>query len=299
MNELLSWTLPIGAALACVALAFNALQVISSKDEFWIARLWFIVAAIILLARFIVWGLTTNRSLTLRLIVGFSACGVIVVSAIGGVRYVNRKSALWIKSHQVQAESPPPPEVTTPPSSEAKPEISCLRGHVFSAFMNDNGEISNDPNTRYEDDEATLYNVAVAEFYREADQSSDRWIDVRAHLLFYDEEGDLRHRINDAVWLDEESNHATFYFGDSKALIVAVGGEEDGIAYGGLYNRGQSDIDFSPRFSLYHELLSKKLYLVKIELIGQNERGVRLNKTFDFDLSIKPELAFSARPPLL
>ncbi len=297
MNELLSWALVVGAVIALIALGFNALQVVSSSDEFWIAKFWFVLAAITAVARFIFWGITTNRNLTLRLIVCLIACGAIGVSAIEAVRYVNRKSGLWIKSHKVQTESLPQPVVTAAPILEAKADIGCLRGRVFAAFMNDSGVISSHPNNRHKSDEAVLVKIAVAEFYRGADQSSEKWIDVRAHLLFNDEEGDLRHRINDAVWLEEESNNATFYFGDSKFLIVAVGGEEDAIAYGGGYNKLQSDIYSPTQFRLYHELLSKKKYHIKIELIGQKGSEVRLNKIFDFDLTVKPELAFSVRQP--
>jgi hypothetical protein len=93
VNDLLSWTLVIGATLACIALAFNALQVVTSVDEFGIARFWFVVAAIILLGRFVIWGATTNRSLTLRLVVSVIACGLIAGFTIEGVRYVNRKKA--------------------------------------------------------------------------------------------------------------------------------------------------------------------------------------------------------------
>jgi hypothetical protein len=50
MNEILSWALVIGAVIALVALGFNALQVVSSGDEFWIARGWFTLAALVALA---------------------------------------------------------------------------------------------------------------------------------------------------------------------------------------------------------------------------------------------------------
>jgi hypothetical protein len=106
--ELLSWALVVGASLACVGLAFNALQVISSADEFWIAKMWFSFAAVIPFARFVVWAYSTHRSITLRLIVCFLACGGMTWAGIEAIRYVNRKHDRWLAQQQpAEAKSQP------------------------------------------------------------------------------------------------------------------------------------------------------------------------------------------------
>ena len=151
MNELLSWGLPIGAVLAFIGLGFGVLQIVTSTEEFWISRGFFVLAAIAAIVRIVIWGLLTSRSLTLRLIVSIFACGIILGLAIEAVRYVNRKSDRWIKSHQVQTESLPLATTDKPLSEaqqtqtgeiqKAEPNLLCLSVDTVPAHMNKYGEI--------------------------------------------------------------------------------------------------------------------------------------------------------------
>ncbi|HEX8072069.1 MAG TPA: hypothetical protein VF546_19120 [Pyrinomonadaceae bacterium] len=133
MNELLSWGLVVGAVVALIALGFNALQVISSNDEFWIARLWFVLAAIVAAARIIYWALTTHRSLALRLSVCIVACGVVSALAVESVRYVNRKHSAWTKLKAASTQALKSPSTPQPPESRQREVVVTPEERLLAA----------------------------------------------------------------------------------------------------------------------------------------------------------------------
>jgi len=125
MNELLSWGIIVGAVLGLLALGFAALQVVTSSEEFWIAKGFFLLAAFIAAGRMILWGTEAPQSLTFRLVICFIVCGLIGVFAVQGTRYINRKRARWASSHTA-------PEVAATKADETPqqtqiPEITNVR----------------------------------------------------------------------------------------------------------------------------------------------------------------------------
>jgi hypothetical protein len=107
MTEFLTWGLPIFAALALVALSYNALQVASRVEDYWMAMLWFGLGVLIVVVRTIYWGVTSNRNLTLRIVVCFIVCGSIGAVTVLAFRSINHKRERWVESDQKSVEKAP------------------------------------------------------------------------------------------------------------------------------------------------------------------------------------------------
>jgi hypothetical protein len=105
VQDLLSWSWIVGAALALVGLAFAALQITRSSDEIRIAKGCFLLSAFILGARIVVWGITTSRSFTFRIIACFIGVGSVGVLVTEAIRYLNRRSATNVQSVQSTSEA--------------------------------------------------------------------------------------------------------------------------------------------------------------------------------------------------
>jgi hypothetical protein len=225
VNELLSWIPVVTLAIGFIALAFNALQVISSSDEFRIAKLWFLAAALTLLAGLIIWGITTNLSLTLRLIVCFVACVAIVIAAIEAVRYVNRKSNLWIRSRQTVNESAGV-RGSDEESEESDSTFVCLntRTAELELMRGFCTEHTSEKNIR-----APL--VAFGNIGNKASMKNE----VKARITFYDSDGKYLQHINNGVWLEREEISIEFFdVGMVLELVIALmplDGQENDKAY--------------------------------------------------------------------
>jgi hypothetical protein len=320
MTELLSWALPITAILALIALGFNALQVVSSTDEFWIARGWFILAAIVALVRVIIWGVTTSRDVTLRLVVGVIACGFIVGFAVEGVRYVNRKRNHWIDT---STKAKPPekgkrldedsqsgvtqPVKTSPPEKPlnvarqvlAKQPVLEYKGHRFirrPIDLRDNTLGDRD----YADSELAYdvknVGVALARFYYKPDVDVPPSLYVRAHIEFRDADGEVT-TVNDAMWHKEDDKYREFNTGDSHELIVAlipIGSKDRVLTYEHNLQPHEAEFTKSHGFTTEHlapeigEMRGKE-FNFGIELIGKSHEQVMVTKNFNFKLTLEPE----------
>lgn len=100
MNEIISWGLPIFVVLALIALCYNQLQVASRNGDYWIAQGWFGFGALVIVVRLMYWGITSNRNLTLRILVCLFVCGGMCAATVAVFSSINHKRARWIESNQ-------------------------------------------------------------------------------------------------------------------------------------------------------------------------------------------------------
>lgn len=216
MNDLLSWSLVVAATLALVALGFNALQVISSRDEFRIAIFWFISAGLVLMARIVFWAITTSRSTLTRAIVCIFACGLVFTVAIEAVRYVNRKHGAWeekIRPSVVSAISPPTAQVVNKSeSAEIIFEFLKVRQiklervhptHLWEGWKEAAGKAGAD---------------GVSVVFRNTSNRS--LINVAARVSFYDQSGAFIYQVNRADWLDEIARSRRVSPGEKFELLL-------------------------------------------------------------------------------
>ncbi|HVG28132.1 MAG TPA: hypothetical protein VM864_00280 [Pyrinomonadaceae bacterium] len=267
MNELLSWGIIVAAVLALVGLGFAALQVVSSSDEFRIARGFFIIASIIAAGRIILWGITTPRSLTLRLIICFTTCGLIGISAIEAVRYVNRKRDRWISSASSVID-PPSVEESVETEEAVRSNFVCANtrlvdlGYLYGVLTEKTSE-------------KTVRATVVAFANRGNTASMKNY--VKARITFYDSEDRHFQHINNGVWLDEEGESIEFFdVGEVRELAIALMPMSD-MAY--AFDK-EVMLDLAP---------AGKDLRVEVSLIG----GIipHLLGTYNFRLTLKPEIS--------
>jgi hypothetical protein len=98
--ELLTWGLPIFAALALFALCYSLLEITSRSADHQMAKVWFGVGTLILVARVVYWAVTSPQNFWLRLIVCSAVCLVLGVITIEAIRSINHKRTLWLDSNQ-------------------------------------------------------------------------------------------------------------------------------------------------------------------------------------------------------
>lgn len=209
MNELLSWALVVGAILAFVGFGFAVLQIVSSADEFWLSRGFFICAALVAVGRIILWGITTQRSLTLRVAVCFIVCGAALTLAVEAVRYVNRKHDLWVKSHGVTSE---PLKALEDEEGEANLVCEYTRTADVGFIHGYCSETTPPKNAR----------VALVAFgNKDAKASMQNY--VKARITFRDSNGKHIRQINNGVWLEEETTSIQYFdVGEVRELAVAL-----------------------------------------------------------------------------
>jgi hypothetical protein len=323
MNELLSWGLTIFVSLGLVALGFNALQVVTSGDEFWIARGWFVLAAIVLLVRFIIWGIFTPRSLTIRLIVCIAACGLITATAVEAVRYINRKHDHWVKSQQVPPKLPSQPtskatltsgekpknaqaeRLPTTKVVEIAPNIVALEPEPCIAHIDEYGVIVEGEIKYYHGGSLWWghdHFIAITVPYRnrllESKETGEIYgISAQITYQFYD--GQTRpYEMPRAAWLSEEESYVDFPRDATNRLIIATfedGNNEPPRIYGVSRD---SFGTHKGRETRRVELLGV-LFGVQVSL--RSETKGKVVKTSDYMLEIKhePEFDFSLKPALL
>lgn len=92
MNEfLISWAAPVAVALALFGLSYGVLQVRSHRGDYLMAKIWFGLGSLILITRFVYWGLTAERSIPLRAGVCVVVCGALIAVTVETFRSINHK----------------------------------------------------------------------------------------------------------------------------------------------------------------------------------------------------------------
>lgn len=267
MNELLSWGVVVGAVLGLIALGFAALQVVSTGDEFWIAKSFFVIAGVIAAGRMILWGITTPRGFTLRLAVCFVTCGLVAAFVVEAVRYVNRKRGHWAGSNPAAAEAPRVRE-SDADDEEQEPTLVCVRTRVADlGYVNEVlTEKTSHKNVR----------APIVAFANKGDKASMENY-VKARITFYDsEDGHFQH-VNNGVWLDEEGTSIQYFdVGEVRELAVAVMPAQ-GMAYA---FDGEVMLDIAP---------AGKELRVEVTLVGGLLPATL--GTFNFRLTLEPEVS--------
>jgi hypothetical protein len=178
------------------------------------------------------------------------------------------------------------PEVAAPAESldtladeyppEPQPEIDFIEGKVIDVWLEEeNGELRG---SMYENDEPLK--AAVAEFRRQPDKTELGFIDVRASLKFWPDNGN-KIIVNDACWnVGEGSQYCTFEIGDSFQLIIAILGDDKGFTYERKTPNDRVVVDTAD--------LADESYDVDVELIGTKRNKVYIHKTFELVLTLRP-----------
>jgi hypothetical protein len=168
-----------------------------------------------------------------------------------------------------------------------KVRLTVLDCPVYGSILNSGGIsiIDNEDNR-----------VALVEFYRDTDNTSLSWIEVRAHVEFYDLEGKRIARLNDGFWHEEHEDLtqlAKFEVGDSNYLVVAYNTSRLTAVFDGhlaehrVVTKHVSE--FIPKFD--KPLLEETL--VRVRLLSVRSGQTVLDTRYDFRLKLNP---FSLTP---
>lgn len=287
MNDLLSWGLVTGATLALIALGFNALQVISGKDEFRIATFWFISAGLVLIARFVFWTITTSRGPISRILVCVFACGFIVAATIEAVRYVNRKAAAWEKLHSpvVVASNPEPPSKPSLPV-KVKPisNLACKR--IVKTVGHDSHHASIAEGQQYfgkGSRDHQNYRIITAEICNEFSHEFkvEKLKGVTAQIT-YKAIGGETIEVHRGLWLSS-GQRLDFEVNEPHMLIIAMIPERD--KYGAFIFARKKHVEIIHRIEVIElQKLESKTYSIGVSLVSEEEG--HLFKAFTFALTV-------------
>lgn len=205
LNELLSWGLPFTAVLAFIGFAFAVLQFGQpNADDFWVARGFFVLAALVGLARVGLWCLLTTRPITIRLVVGVITFGLAVPFTFEAIRYVNRKSDRWVKDHQVTstANSLSQPSVTTEEKPKAEPNVTCKSVERIPCYIKDGRLVEGrgDPGNRW----IALAVLVVNEFALRPVGGAV----VTGQITYETPDSDLSRQVNRGAWMSGKNRSA-------------------------------------------------------------------------------------------
>jgi hypothetical protein len=314
MNDLLSWQFAAAVILALVGIAVAVLA-LASADDFKFAKGCFLLAALVAIARITIWGVTTTRGLTLRLVVCLISCGLIGTLAVLSVRYVNRKHARWLDVSQDSKDKAPQlveerqehemPEDDMPSTDarpiagiavrvqehkeqntenlEPEPNIICLR--VSDPFIElDGAGILHE--TNYGDDRSIL-----AEFCNEPNpprkiKSLDQ---VEAQIFYYNLKGYLELRVDHGCWLEEEWYSISLDANRVRKLLVGL---VDGREFT-IYDSNHESLNrYLPPTQL--TLVDFRGFDIQVHLVGGAH--AEWTKDFWFELKLNSDKLFVFRP---
>ena len=204
---------------------------------------------------------------------------------------VRNSSVKTTKNNLVRPASNP---LATQHQAQVRPiqkplSLDPLPVRIRKANVDVTGEVSSRERSVFEGSELVEKEVAIAEFYRPADDSGESFVDVRGHVTFYDPvSGEPERRVNDALWWGVEGEYATFHQGDSKNVIVAILNDGKVFPYQGQYER-EGEWYHGTIFKAELEPLNGSAYQVRIELIG-TRGGIRKmeNLIVAYELSADP-----------
>jgi hypothetical protein len=166
---------------------------------------------------------------------------------------------------------------------EQRAKLTILDCHIFGASLSPSGRIS-----KSEKGES----VAMVEFYREIDETSRPWIEVRAHIEFCDLDGKRLVRLNDGFWYEDHKDVAQlvkFKVADSKYLIIALNVSGHTIVFDGrLRVHRRAMVYFNEFIPDFNMILEGKEFLIRIRLISQWGGKTILDEPFNLKLSTDP-----------
>lgn len=193
---------------------------------------------------------------------------------------------------QPQSQSQSQQQETKPPVIEPV-EIGT---RIEKTTINRGSELQEKSDLSFQGDDLRQVDFAFAELYRGVDGSTEPFVDVRAHIEFFDRSGNLLFRIRDAHWRKATDKYASFHSGDSDEMLVAIVGIDSVWPYSGNYEIvdriGYVEIK---QFNTTTRRLDGKEFHVHIELIGVRGSRTILNQKFDYDLIAGPNPDFRLR----
>jgi hypothetical protein len=181
-----------------------------------------------------------------------------------------------------------PESIRDPRRSKLAPSIIPLSPKIDPVFVTPLGEATDQAESfEYQNQKLP---VAIAELYREADQFPEREVSVRAHIIFFDVEGEQVHRINDAHWWKAQRHHTSFEVGDTRKLVVALLHNGIVIPYQGKWLPIEATFETDEKFfKMESDGLSGNEFRVDIQLIGKSSSGLPvLNSEISYELISSP-----------
>jgi hypothetical protein len=235
LSELLSWGVPITLITFCVAGAFTVLGTTEvGPDEFWIARGCFVAAGLLAVARIVLWGATTSRSLPIRLLVGGLIIGASAVLTIEAVRYVNRKHSRWLDAQKPLLSPAVSPLASEPSAAEnqttklEKPNLVFKQPEYMYVHAKYGGilqEGRNEDRNNFDADIIAM-TLPVENEFSDDEFKASPVSGVTAQLLYQPKDGEP-FRVNRGAWVDR-GNRTSFGVNDIRQLILALNIMEDG-----------------------------------------------------------------------
>lgn len=138
--------------------------------------------------------------------------------------------------------------------------------------------------------------VALVEFYRETDDTALSWIEVRAHVEFYDLNGKRIARLNDGFWHKEHAaltQLAKFSMGDSMFLVVAFSAHEASGVFDGHLAEHRVALRYISEFIPEFDKPLPDESVVRVRLLSVRSGKTVLDARYDFRLKSNP---FSLTP---
>ena len=185
--------------------------------------------------------------------------------------------------HAGESKSTPKADETQDVSTEAEPEIECRGAKILRLNLNTQTYKLSDEGV-----DSARSSIAAVTFYRRPDKSPDDWIEVRAHIYVHELSEGRKDEVYDAVWLKQDERHVNFNMGDAYTLVIAACSTE-------MIGVFASDFKTSPRgirrryFAPKFNTIKGKDFQIQVELLGRRGGEIKLNRTFDFKLTLEPE----------
>lgn len=280
--ELLTWGLPIALIAICIGGAFAALQVTEvGSEEFWISRGFFVAAAVLTVARIVLWEFTTSRPFVIRLVVGCVVLGVSLGLCIEAVRYVNRKHARWLEAQQ----SPPTPRLSAAPAVDVpqpkeqveqdSPNLVDRASRIFCAHQDIWAHVLVEGAAERQyggfDPNWDVFAIEICNEFRVSPKTAPV-SDITAEIT-YTFPDSTTFKFNRGAWLNGR-NRTGFNVNDSRYLIIAVSQIKYPPRQARVFTREYPRAQFIHLDSIMGDLTHGHDYPVEVALVSES-RGER------------------------
>jgi hypothetical protein len=155
-----------------------------------------------------------------------------------------------------------------------KPEIICPDCSIVDMELTDRMTLV----------EGSGCQTVLADFYMMPVEDSERWVEVRSRITFYDREFETHALVKEGVWLHSDSVSLAFHRGETKSLVLAL------LSPNGIsgYEHHSYETGTYPKYTHLKPKVGKLDYencYVEVELFGEYMDQLRLKRTFWYEIS--------------
>lgn len=234
-------------------------------------------------------GKTFANLQALFAIIGITASVIVVINLLRAPFQLDREQEEKIqekeaKIGELQITIKPQAEKPAPlPKPKNEPIIECLKAYIVNVELTANLVLKIN---KQSDIKAFL-----ADFTYKPTENSHQKVYLRAEITFDNLQNDEPNRVIKGVWFGDVGEHKKFIAGNSWTLVFGLILREKLRSYGhGIEHRWEfaSEGEFDPDISA----IDGTNFNITVRLIDDSNRNIILNKPFEFELSLDPEINF-------